>query len=556
MCFLLEIVLFRTLIENYYPSGDDIALIVNSTSYTRTLDPTLWLTSGFSQYFRVHPETPASGSDFIRPGVNVVFWANYSIFGDSWGSYLYANYLIHAVACGMAFWLARGFLKVPWTLSLAAPVIMFLTPTVGGLLNSSSWISDPMGAILAGAALLLVLHERWVFGTLLLLAAVFTKEINVFAPLAAAIMFLLMHHRRQSRHQRRGYLPATVLLCVPLSVWLLVRFMLFHGFHNTYALDELTSPLTMALREILALCVWPTGLLAEVDVPGSLQSLLKGESFSALGAILGLLVNAAAIIGLLTAVLCLRKPLVQQKYSQEILLQPWFFGILGIVIVLGLGGLRFGYGLPIVGIPLALAMITKVQRLPVRLFVAMILIAVTVQGAIQFPINAGYRDCELSRNLFSTLQANGDKYDRLYLFNDFAARSSGRWLQEFAKIRSEVIVVNGITGFDSSDRNHSTVTTNAQRNGNACCVTVRLAKPTAFTLQNVPLNTLSKNRRTIAVGNTRKYEFPEFAQSLNRTGTLVRFDLGSVMKVRIADSNHYGLLDFDTASQSYRVRAF
>jgi hypothetical protein len=44
-----------------------------------------------------------------------------------------------------------------------------------------------------------------------------------------------------------------------------------------------------------------------------------------------------------------------------------------------------------------------------------------------------------------------DKCDRLYLLDDFVAGYGG-WLQEYARIRSEVVVVDGIMGCESDAR--------------------------------------------------------------------------------------------------------
>jgi len=314
---------------------------------------------------------------------------------------------------------------------------------------------------------------------------------------------------------------------------------------------------------------------------------------SSLGVVFGLLANAGAILGLFTAVICLHKRWVRQNYSQELLLLPWFFGILGVVVVLDLQ-LRYGYGFHIVAVPLTLAIVAKAPRLPVRLFAAAILIAVAVQGAEQFRTNSGCLGSRLSRGLCSTLQANGDKYDRLYILNDPVNSTAGKWIQEFVaaagggqvhasgqrsiggkggkgpfaekraspqqarerlRVRSEVVIVNEIRAGDSDLVRQGTVTTNVQRDGNGCRVMIRVAKPAVLWLQGGPLNKVWENHGTVTMGN-RKYEFPEFTATPSRTGTSTHFDLGSTMKVHIADSGHSALITFDAASQRYRVLEF
>lgn len=178
---------------------DDIS--VSAASAHLSLD---WVRKGFSDYFYPYPEFAEPITNFIRPVVNLFYFITGHLNFGMAGRLIVMNYACHALNLVILFSISKQHALIDRILS---GVIFFLAPAF--------WLyptpfSPAFGSeILAGtfiiSALILVMTNRHGFGTILLAAALFTKEAAL--PFAAAMIV----YGAWIRNTKAVILPALVL---------------------------------------------------------------------------------------------------------------------------------------------------------------------------------------------------------------------------------------------------------------------------------------------------------------------------------------------------------
>jgi hypothetical protein len=240
----------------YYPSGDEIALLVSSgmTFHPRVL---LWFTQGFSEYFLAYGGAPHS-TNFIRPVANATYLMNSFLFGTNWSYYLLSTYVIQAGLVTVSFQSARRFLALGRNASFVVGALVFLSPA-SGLQEFAfpSFAFDLLGALLVLGGLLCLWDRRYCLGWVLLTIALFTKETTLFAPIVTAALVAFGWRCDAAVPRRAGY-----VLCwlAPVLLWWSVR---HHAFRNAVDGIYVLPPFTMSviakgvLHGVLA---WPFGM--------------------------------------------------------------------------------------------------------------------------------------------------------------------------------------------------------------------------------------------------------------------------------------------------------
>ncbi len=249
------VVYFQGFIVTYYPMADEWSLLANSHPAFAT--PREWFTRGFSDYF-----VPPLGSNaqYIRPAFNFSYWLLGQVLSPYSGAYLYLNYLLVGLCSGLLYLCLvdsskPGLQTIPLVFSGLLPWMSAWLPTTGMLLTPCLAF-DPLAASLCLAAFLAYRKRNLWTASLLLLAAVFTKET------ALPIAFVLPAHYLLTN--RRGFWAARhhtiqlFALCLPLLIWLIVRAIMFGS--STDNVDVLsTGAAELIKRSIRLATIWPFG---------------------------------------------------------------------------------------------------------------------------------------------------------------------------------------------------------------------------------------------------------------------------------------------------------
>lgn len=227
-------------------SHDDVALFETA----RRSGPGYWITTGYSEFFE------GSDYNFLRPVSQALMWFDQLVFQASYGLYFLPVYIVLGLAAGAAVTLGAELGLGP-VARYAIGVVILLEPAwiPPGLLYVTFQQDALAGAICLLAALA-CLRRRWLIASLLLLVALFTKEIALFAPLAAALWALIF-----ARSWR-----AAALLIAPLVIWAALRVVIFGSLTGgAYAVagDGFTG-LLMSLARGLA--IFPTGIAKAADI--------------------------------------------------------------------------------------------------------------------------------------------------------------------------------------------------------------------------------------------------------------------------------------------------
>ncbi|QIE54080.1 hypothetical protein G5B40_00650 [Pikeienuella piscinae] len=236
-------------------SHDDVALFETA----RHFGPGYWIGTGYSEFFE------GSDYNFLRPVSQALMWFDHLVFGASYGLYLLPVYLVLGLAAGAAVTLGAELGLGP-VARYAVGVVILLGPAwiPPGLLYVT-FQQDALAGALSLLAALACLRRRWLIASLLLLVAVFTKEIALFAPLAAALWAVIFARS----------LRGAALVIAPLVIWAALRVAVFGSLTGgAYAVagDGLTGLATSLAR---GLAIFPTGIARAADIKAFATDLLQ-----------------------------------------------------------------------------------------------------------------------------------------------------------------------------------------------------------------------------------------------------------------------------------------
>jgi hypothetical protein len=239
----------------YYPSRDEIALLVNSA---RMFHPSVaaWFLEGYSRYFIGYPGLSRHATDFIRPVANASYYGSSLVFGTHWAWYLLAPYAVQAGLVALAVKLAVEALGLSVRAASLVGLLVFVSPAFGWeQVYFASFGLDLLGALFVLGALHELWHRRYAGAWALMLLGVFTKETTLFVPVMTAA--LVLSDRRLGSLTRRGRLAMVWLL--PVIGWLAVRWLAFHGHAGIYVLKSSVAGGGQAANVLHGFLAWPFG---------------------------------------------------------------------------------------------------------------------------------------------------------------------------------------------------------------------------------------------------------------------------------------------------------
>jgi hypothetical protein len=224
--------------ESYIPNDDDISILADGLLVAPGARWQDWFTRGDSHYYDFYPDYPAHEAEFTRtaftrPAFQFVLYIAHFLLGRDWPSYLLTNCLAVAGMGAIAFQIARSVLRLSIGSSLAATIMVVVSPPLWvSLVWGLGYAIEPLTTVFVAAAFLAVFARRDFLCLGFLLLALLTKENAVWAPFAAAATVLL-HPKLEESLRRRVFTAVSMLL--PIVMWLGLRFAFFGGVGGTYA---------------------------------------------------------------------------------------------------------------------------------------------------------------------------------------------------------------------------------------------------------------------------------------------------------------------------------
>src|SRR5262249_53487983 len=192
-----------------YPIDDEIAFVPATIS-----DAWMgWLTKGFSEYFLSYVSWSASEFNYIRPIDNLAYWLVHEVcaglsFHDCFLVYMLLYCAVIFCGAYLLYHFAIGLCAPKRSARVAGWPFLFSPPLLSGLGQYTNQF-DAVAGIFALAASYSLWRGRTVATLAFLLLGVFTKEIVLTAPLAAALSCWLLEQR----------LAKGFLMLVPLCIW-------------------------------------------------------------------------------------------------------------------------------------------------------------------------------------------------------------------------------------------------------------------------------------------------------------------------------------------------
>jgi hypothetical protein len=250
--FLVQLWLFRSIIRDYFPTADELALEVASTPIFGHFEPASWFTHGFHFYFQSFAEWQSANTDFWRPLANVLFWLNYEIFGTHWSNQLVVGYLSHALTVGLTGYVSRCAFKLSRQLTITAMIVSALSPAFwspNDTYNSFSYNTAPeliqypvyqteiLCALLMICAFLAFIKRRYVLFCVVTTLALLLKETALTAPVAALAIIGGWWQSDDRGRAARNF----IWLMLPLVLWSLARVAIFDYGKSIYVLSTSTA---------------------------------------------------------------------------------------------------------------------------------------------------------------------------------------------------------------------------------------------------------------------------------------------------------------------------
>ncbi|QIE57281.1 hypothetical protein G5B40_18650 [Pikeienuella piscinae] len=246
--------LYPVFLQGKVVSHDDVALFEVSTRYS----PSYWFTVGYAEYFA------RPGFAFIRPFSNALMAADHAIFGDAYALYYVPYFAL--LGCGAAACAALALrLGLPVLTSCACGVFVLLQPAaIASSVQGVAFQQDALSGVFCLFAALACARRTWLVAAGVLLVAVFTKEIALYAPLSAALWALV--YLRSPR--------VALLLVVPFVVWVALRIGVVGSLaDNAYAVSGGVSGFARNLLRGFA--VWPTALANGNEIKEMVGDILR-----------------------------------------------------------------------------------------------------------------------------------------------------------------------------------------------------------------------------------------------------------------------------------------
>ncbi len=539
--FLFQVWLFWPIIREYFPTADEFALEVASTSIGGHLDPTSWFTQGFHFYFLSYAEWQSSSTDFWRPLANFLFWLNYQLFGTNWANQLVLGYMTHALMVGLTGYVAYCTFNLNRWLTATAMMISALNPafwshsdnfnsfsynTAPELIQYPTYQTEILCALLMMSACLAFIKGRYVLFLVVTTLALLLKETALTVPIAAMAMIGGWWKTDPGRTARNF-----IWLVLPLVLWSVARMAIFDYGKSIYVLSSATA-WGWLLKPIRNLLYLPTllyrGPLRETKdaILGHHTGLIVLHGFQ-------LAVNAAWWLALLYA---MRRAYDRTRKSWLIALpEPWVCGLifalgnLCLVLVLQAPDPRFAYFWFALG-PAAIFAALSDRRYGVLAAMTIALCLVVPQfWSMARSLSAGsiqsYDLSKRSAKQLTTLLGDLPPTVRtVYLVDDLILHGTApEYLAEFARFHGQLIVINSIEPMSGCKATPPTSSRYKLTRSAAGTVLDYSAPACFFQINEAPLQLF--HDKEVTRGKWMTYRFPDMTipATLSRAGD---YDLG------------------------------
>lgn len=268
-------------ISDYSIGGDDYSLIEAS----RFFSIGDWFFKGFSDYFIVF-EGSENYTNFIRPIVNLVFWANNQLFSDNIGFYFFSSILFISLYCHQLLILSGRNLYA----SILIPIFCIASPSIAlDSLGSPPFAFDVLAAVFILSAINSYSRKRFSIALLLLFLSVFTKEIGLAACIGFAAWCLIDIYIFHTRKPMNTFLQAFGFI-TPVITYGLIR-LSGTSVGGTYAMNNFNA-LTLIKRAILFPLRFPLG----VEGHYNFKPLVELYRYLSSGQIFTFAINSASIV--------------------------------------------------------------------------------------------------------------------------------------------------------------------------------------------------------------------------------------------------------------------
>jgi hypothetical protein len=548
--FVLQVLIFRGVLQDYFPTADDVAVAAVSTDAGGpAAAASSWLTDGFHNYFNCDQEWPwvRQTTNFVRPLGNLLYWLCYSVFGANWSGQLLVGYLVHALTVALVLHLALNVLRLPRSSALAATLVALLNPAylsrnldpyiIPWEVQFPVYQFEVFAAFLSVLSIICFLRRNVVGCGVLATLAVFFKETALTVPVSSVIQVGAWCSPDRLRLARR-----LAFLLLPLIAWLAVRTFVFRHASQVYVFPTGGPTSMKLLRNVLLV---PTGLY-QAPLRSTIDALHRHHWGVVLahGASLGL--NVAAWLLLAAVVARAVRENGRQWLTQPP--APWVTvllfaaGNLALMCTLEVTALRYGYLWFALGPAALLAGMSgwKHRQAVAWGMAATVLItqAVSMFEALSPDSIAAYQLTKRATRQLNVLLHDLPKATRtVYLLDDIFMRdTSPEFTAKLAGFTGRIVRVNNIlpqSRCRAEDPNHYSLHRDAQG------TTLLYTKPACLyrpdTAIEVPVGTIGQDG-FLTRGPWIKYSFPELSvQDIPFNGGARHYVYGKHWQVRVTD---------------------
>ncbi|MCX6165261.1 MAG: hypothetical protein NTU73_10470, partial [Ignavibacteriae bacterium] len=239
--------------SNYYPTNDDISLIVNSANIFKPINPIKWFTEGYMDYFRVYPEWSYYSKEIVRPVANIIFYITGLLFGKNYFLYLYLNIIVHSIGVDIVFYLCKKYFEIGNVFSYLAAFTFLLTPAVTNIkyFFYLSFVLDAAVSIVIFISFIYSIKNKNIIAFLLTFLALLTKETSLLFPFAVLLTIII---------NRKGKFKYIVFSLLPIIFWILYKKIFGIGV-TADVFSNMSEMWKVHVIDILrGLLIWPTGI--------------------------------------------------------------------------------------------------------------------------------------------------------------------------------------------------------------------------------------------------------------------------------------------------------
>lgn len=521
--FLAQVSWYR----NYRLYGDDLSVLSASAGPPRN-----WFVHGFSDYFRVYPEWSPAITDFLRPATNAIIRGEELLFGSHYILYFLILYLAQFLMIWLLLLLARDLGVGNRWLAVLALLLSIEPAFVGRDLRNIGFHEDVWSGLFVITAFFLIGRKRYVTTSFVLVFALFTKEVAIFAPIAAALTVLFQTKRK----------PWALAMLAPLAIYFAVRqfFFVHSGASGSYVLPGTTFK-SLGLYLLRGVLFWPIGNFAN-------------------GAGIALDIAGSIAFWILIALSVRRLYVTRDERSlSAFAVLIWLLGSLAVGVTLAqqtrLGGSTF----PLELLLLAALVTTSTSRsLRVLSCSVLALIAFSYcSNLLAFPRSfpdQRYQQQSVQR-LLSDLNSDGQEAKVIYILNSTEDSTGPEYLGRMAHVPGRVVVLNQFDGCLSSNEG---TTSFHDFDTSSVAISVRIPPCAQLVFSSLEKSDFDPQPKVVVDrGELAKYSFAD-AQPAWRHPWDTRYhtlNLGRDMTVTLRfDPKDSILLYYDWQASKYRCR--